>query len=76
MVCYGKNDFGEVLEIQRFRNGKKSGTWIYNDKNNKILKKERYRKGSLQGTFYYRDGEIIKHVNKKGKVKKFKGCGC
>lgn len=76
VLCAVKDSAGYVLEIHRYKDGLKSGSWEKYNYNGQLIEKNYYKKGERKWTFFYRDEEIIKSINKKGKVKTFKGCGC
>ena len=76
VMCAIMDSTGYVLEIHRFKDGEKSGSWERFNYNGELIEKNYYKKGIRVWTFFYRDGEVIKSINKKGKVKTFRGCGC
>jgi len=65
-----------VWEIHRYKSGLKWGAWKYYNGNREMTQQILYRKGKRIWTYTYRKGEVIESINKKGRVKKFKGCGC
>ncbi len=76
VTCAIKDSSGYVVEIHRYKDGMKWGSWERFNYNGQLVEKKYYKKGERKWTFFYRDEELIKSINKKGKVKKFKGCGC
>ncbi len=58
-------------------NGKKNGSWVCRDKQGRVIKKEHYKHGEI-GTWilYNNKGQMIQTRNKKGKIRKYKPCGC
>jgi hypothetical protein len=76
VVCTVRDSTGYVLEIHRYKNGLKWGSWERFNSKGQVVEKNYFRKDVRIWTFFYRDEEVIKSINKKGKVKKFKGCGC
>ncbi|MBO6517752.1 MAG: hypothetical protein JJ975_14500 [Bacteroidia bacterium] len=74
--CVIRDSTGYVLEIHRYKDGMKWGSWEKFNYNGELIEKNYYRRGERVWTFYYRDEELIKSINKNGKVKTFKGCGC
>ncbi len=76
VMCAIKDSSGFVLEIHRYKDGMKWGSWERYNYNGQLIEKNYYKRGERVWTFFYRDEELIKSINKKGKVKKFKGCGC
>ena len=54
----------------------KYGVWVC-QKGNIILKKEHYKNGVLSSYILFNDkGQMVETKNKKGKIKKYKPCGC
>ncbi len=76
VTCSIKDSLGYVLEIHRYKDGLKWGSWERYNYNGQLIEKNYYKRGERKWTFFYRNEELIKSINKKGKVKKFKGCGC
>ena len=75
-MCILVDSSDYVWEIHRYKNDMKWGAWKYFNGNHQMVQQILYRKGKRIWTYEYRDGEVIKSINKKGKVRKFKGCGC
>jgi hypothetical protein len=76
VTCAIRDSTGYVVEVHRYKDGLKSGNWEKFNYNGQLIEKNFYKKGVRTWTFFYRDDEVIKSINKKGKVRKFKGCGC
>ena len=76
VTCALRDSSGYVVEIHNYKDGLKWGSWERYNYNGELIEKNFYKKGERIWTFIYRDEELIKSINKKGKVKKFKGCGC
>jgi antitoxin component YwqK of YwqJK toxin-antitoxin module len=76
VTCVVRDSTGYVLEIQRFKNGQKSGAWEKFNYNGQVVERNVYRRGQRVWTLYFKDDELIKSINKNGKVKTFSGCGC
>lgn len=76
VTCAVRDSAGYVVEVHRYKDGLKSGSWERFNYNGQLIEKNFFKKGERVWTFFYRDEELIKSINKKGKVKKFKGCGC
>ena len=54
----------------------KHGVWVC-QKGNIILKKEHYKNGVLCSYIFFNEkGQMVETKNKKGKIKKYKPCGC
>ncbi|MBI1307971.1 MAG: hypothetical protein GC181_15310 [Bacteroidetes bacterium] len=76
VLCAFKDSTGYVWEIHKFKGGDKSGKWQYFNRKGEVIEERFYRRNKLIWTYYYRDGQVIRSINKKGKIKNFKGCGC
>lgn len=58
------------------KEGQKQGVWICRD-GKRVVKRERYKNGRLSSYIIYdRKGNIIETMDRKGRVRKFSGCGC
>jgi len=76
VTCVVRDSTGYVLEIHRFKNDQKSGAWEKFNYDGQVVERIIYRRGQRVWTLYFKDDELIKSINKKGKVKTFSGCGC
>ena len=76
VLCSVKDSNGFVTEIRRYRDGQKHGNWDKFNKKGELVTRNTYKKGKRVWTFNYRDEEVIQSINKKGKIRNFKGCGC
>lgn len=76
VTCYVKDSTGYILEIHRFKNGLKSGDWETFNNQGELIKRLYYKKDQLKWTFFYKDGEIIKSIDPRGRIREFSGCGC
>jgi hypothetical protein len=67
LICTGKSDEA----------GRKHGVWLCKTQKGKLVKKERYKHGELSTWILYNNkGQMIQSRNKKGRIHKYKPCGC
>lgn len=65
--CAGKSD----------KEGRKHGVWVCRNNEGKLMRKERYKHGEVSTwTIYDEKGQMIESRDKKGKIRKYKPCGC
>ena len=77
VVCTVSDSTGYVIEIHRFKNGEKSGSWEIFNKKGELIEREYYKNGIKKWTFFYRNDELIKSINNTtGKIRNYSGCGC
>ena len=72
-----KYENGNKKHVEKFKNGEKCGIWNYYAPTGYLERRERYRKGQLVFTWHYNEeGRLSESVNKSGKRKQHKSCGC
>lgn len=67
---------GELQTIQSFKNGQRNGVWIVKNEEGKIVLKTKYKNGKRIYQYTYQNNKIIESIDRKGKVRKVKDCGC
>lgn len=74
--CKSYFEDGSLKTIQRYKNGVRHGTWIVKNKEGRIVLKTRYKKGRRLWQFTYVNNKVVESIDRKGRVKKVKDCGC
>lgn len=81
LVCLGMSGAIAAMDTTQCsgkhnKAGQKQGVWICRD-GKRVVKRERYKDGKLSSYIIYDPkGNIIETMDRKGKVRKFSGCGC
>lgn len=67
---------GDLKLIQTFKKGIRHGIWIVKNEEGRIVLKTKYKKGRRIWQFTYVNNKVVESIDRKGKVKKVKDCGC
>ena len=76
VTCLEKDSTGYILAIRKYKNNQKHGTWQVFEKEGWIKERYVYKNDRLKWQLFYREGKLVRSINKNGKIKNFKGCGC
>lgn len=75
-VCALRGPEGQLLELRKFRNGRRHGYTRYYDSSGMIWRADRFRKGERRMIYLFEDGEVRTRINRKGKIRKSSNCNC
>lgn len=67
---------GKMALDGAYKDTLRHGTWEEFDTDGWLQRKTRYRRGKIIWIKIYREGRLAEVINRKGKVKKMKDCGC
>ena len=65
---------GSLKTIKSYKNGLRHGTWIVKNEKGNIILKTRYKKGKRRWQFTYEKN--VETIDRKGRVRHVKDCGC
>jgi antitoxin component YwqK of YwqJK toxin-antitoxin module len=66
----------KLRHVIHYRNGLRHGTWVFLHEDGNYDKRIKYRKGARIWELHYRDGNVIRSIDRKGREKERKNCGC
>jgi|GEM_PF-2253857 len=70
------NESGQLLFVGGYKNGQRQGIFKEYDGMGLLTRKTRYKNGKMKWMQVYKDGKIIEYIDKNGKIRKAKNCGC
>ncbi|MBI1223365.1 MAG: hypothetical protein GC180_12230 [Bacteroidetes bacterium] len=70
------NDSHQLILQGRFKSGLRHGTFKEYDMAGLLILKAHYKNGKLLWMQRYANGKIIEYIDRKGRVRKAKSCGC
>lgn len=76
VVCKKYYSNGQIHQVTRYKNGLRHGKWKTFDQDGHLKSKVKYKKGQRIWVFYYTNNKVTETINRKGKVKMVRDCGC
>lgn len=66
----------KLRHVIHYRNGLRHGTWVFLLEDGNYDRRIKYRKGERIWELHYRNGQVFRSIDRKGREKERKNCGC